>query len=155
MELKLTKFGISAALLSAICYFAGYTSFVTVALLLMFALMSDLDYSLKKNAAQAVIVAVIFSIAIRCFSALSTSYLDACNTIFIEWFDLAKVYKVMIKLNLCSLLTSLLRLADFIVMIYASITALKGGVVKLPVITKLVEKHFGNIEDASVIDSEE
>lgn len=136
--MNLTKFGISAALISVVGYFAGYVGIVPMVLLFIFALYSDADIVVKKNVTQATILSIFFSIVVTVLAACSSGYID-----FIGLFSEAyNVYNVLSKLNFCSwLVTS--NILEFAVMIYAVIASFKGNVVKLPVISKLVNKHFG------------
>ena len=69
-NMNVTKFGVSAAFLSAIAYFAGYIGIVPVILLLIFALYTDADVVFKKNVAQATLVSVFFTIIITFFCML-------------------------------------------------------------------------------------
>lgn len=137
--MNLTKFGISAALISVVGYFAGYVGIVPMVLLFIFALYSDADIVVKKNVTQATILSIFFSIVVTVLSACSSGYID-----FIGLFSEAyNVYNVLSKLNFCSWLVTICNILEFAVMIYAVIASFKGNVVKLPVISKLVNKHFG------------
>ena len=138
-NMNVTKFGVSAAFLSAIAYFAGYIGIVPVILLLIFALYTDADVVFKKNVAQATLVSVVFTIIITVLSACSSGYLS-----FISLFsDAYKVYSVLSKLDLCNWLNVIVKILEFVVMVYGVIAGFKGNVVKLPIVTKMVAKHFG------------
>ncbi|MBP3506215.1 MAG: hypothetical protein J6K43_07425 [Lachnospiraceae bacterium] len=137
--MNLTKFGISAALISVVGYFAGYVGIVPMVLLFIFALYSDADIVVKKNVTQATILSIFFSIVVTVLAACSSGYID-----FIGLFSEAyNVYNVLSKLNFFSWLVTICNILEFAVMIYAVIASFKGNVVKLPVISKLVNKHFG------------
>ena len=137
--MKLTKFGVSVALISAVAYFAGYVGIVPIVLLFIFALYTDIESVAKKNVTQAMIISVFFSILTMVFGACSSGYMD-----FIGLFSGAYgVYNVLSKLDFCSWLKTICGIAEFVIMIYAVIAAFKGEVVKLPIVTKMVEKHFG------------
>lgn len=91
------------------------------------------------NVTQATILSIFFSIVVTVLSACSSGYID-----FIGLFSEAyNVYNVLSKLNFCSWLVTICNILEFAVMIYAVIASFKGNVVKLPVISKLVNKHFG------------
>ncbi len=137
--MKLTKFGVSVALISAVAYFAGYVGIVPIVLLFIFALYTDIEIVAKKNITQAMIISVFFSILAMVFGACSNGYMD-----FIGLFSGAYgVYNVLSKLDFCSWLKTICSIAEFVIMIYAVVAAFKGDVVKLPIVSKMVEKHFG------------
>lgn len=143
--MKLTKFGVSVALISAVAYFAGYVGIVPIVLLFIFALYTDIEIVAKKNITQAMIISVFFSILTMVFGACSSGYMD-----FIGLFSGAYgVYNVLSKLDFCSWLKTICGIAEFVIMIYAVIAAFKGDVVKLPIVTKMVEKHFGEESEAA------
>lgn len=137
--MKLTKFGVSVALISAVAYFAGYVGIVPIVLLFIFALYTDIEIVAKKNVTQALIISVCFSILSMVLGACSSGYMS-----FVDLFSGAYgVYNVLSKLNFCSWLDGICDIAEFVIMIYAVIAAFKGEVVKLPIVTKMVDKHFG------------
>lgn len=70
--MKLTKFGVSVALISAVAYFAGYVGIVPIVLLFIFALYTDIEIVAKKNVTQAMILSVFFSILTMVFGACSS-----------------------------------------------------------------------------------
>lgn len=141
--MKLTKFGVSVALISAVAYFAGYMGIVPIVLLFIFALYTDIDVVAKKNVTQALIVSVFFSIISMVFGACSSGYMS-----FVNLFSGAyNIYNVLSKLNLFNWLDGICDIVEFAVMIYAVIMAFKGEVVKLPIVTKMVNKHFGEVGD--------
>ena len=106
---------------------------------MIFALYTDADVVFKKNVAQATLVSVFFTIIITVLSACSSGYLS-----FISLFsDAYKVYSVLSKLDLCNWLNVIVKILEFVVMVYGVIAGFKGNVVKLPIVTKMVAKHFG------------
>ena len=101
--MKLTKFGVSVALISAVAYFAGYVGIVPIVLLFIFALYTDIEAVAKKNVTQAMIISVFFSILTMVFGACSSGYMD-----FIGLFSGAYgVYNVLSKLDFCSWLKTI------------------------------------------------
>ena len=137
--MNLTKFGISAALLSVIGFFAGYTNLIAVVLLLVFVLYADADIVAKKNVTQATILSVFFGIIMTVFAAISSGYME-----IIGWFvEFYKVYNVLSKLDFSNWIYTLIAIVEFGVMIYTVIASFKGNVVKLLIVTKMVNKNFG------------
>lgn len=139
--MNLTKYGISAALIAAIGYFAGYISLIAVVLLFIFVLYTDMQVDLKKNLTQAVVLAVFFEIL-----GLVLSACDYAGRLFIN--DLYNVFSdgIYQLAILFGWLEIIVHLLEFGLMIYAIIAALSGKVVKLPIITKMVAKHFGEAD---------
>lgn len=142
--MNLTKFGISTALIAAIGYFAGYMSLIPVVLLFIFVLYTDMQVDVKKNVTQAVILAAFFGILSLVLSACNSTYIS-----FISWlynvvsYNMTDAINVLSKLNLFKWLGIIADLLEFGLMIYAIISSFSGHVVKLPIITKMVAKHFG------------
>lgn len=134
------KIGISTALIGALCYFAGNSSFLAVIALLIFVLVTGMEENTKKNAVQAVILCVFFSIIYTILSACSGCYLDLVEQIYTA-FDNYNVYNVLIKLNIFSGLRTIISILEFVVMILGFTGALKGKFVKFPITGKLAEKY--------------
>lgn len=148
--MKLTKFGVSVAFISAVGYFAGYAGVIPITLLFIFALYADVDVTVKKNVSQALILSIFLSIVVTVFSACSSSYIDCIDWLFngsVGFLTNYTLYDVFCKLNIFSVITTICNWAEFIIMIYAFISALKSKVVTIPCITKFVAKHFDAVEE--------
>lgn len=144
-----TKFGVSAALLSMLCYFTGYVNLTACIILFVAILVWSDCLTAKKNASQAVVLSAFFSIISIILNWLSNSYMNIISTVFNEWFDLYKVYDVLSKGDIMGWLSGLLGFIECVLMIIFVFLSLKGKEIKIPVVTKLVKKHFGEeVEEA-------
>lgn len=150
--MNITKYGISAAMIAAIGYFAGYMGIIPGVLILGFTVFSDIDVDAKKNVTQAVVLAAFFTFLGVIFSALDNGYVDLLNSIkesllkdagSSKYETVTNVMNWFYKLNAFAGLIKITNLAEFGFMIYGVISSLKGNVVKLPVISKIVAKHYG------------
>ena len=140
--MKFTKFGVSTALIGALGYFMGYFSLIPMTLLFIFVLYTNLDLTAKKNITQALTMSILFSVTLTVISFCSNGYLTLLDKVFVDIFENYDLYEKLSNLNAFNGLSTIIAILEFVVMIYAVIVALKGKVVKLPIITKLVDKHF-------------
>ncbi len=138
-----TKFGISAALLSMLCYFTGYVNLIACVILFVAILAWSDCLTAKKNATQAVVLSSFFSVLTIVLNWLSSSYMSVISTVFTDWFDLYNVYNVLSKGDVMGWLSGFATFVECVLMIIFVILSLKGKEIKIPVITKLVNKHFG------------
>lgn len=153
-----TKFGVSAGLLSMICYFTGYTSLTASVLMLILALAWSESVTLKKNACQATVLSIFFSLLYTVMNWISGAYESLINTIFGWLEELLDVYEVQqwfIENNGFDFLIGFLGFAEFVLMIVFVILSLKNKVVKIPLITKLIDKHFDAEETVETPAAEE
>lgn len=142
--MNLTKFGISTALIAAIGYFAGYVSLIPVVLLFIFVLYTDMQTDVKKNVTQAVILSAFFGILGVVLSACSSTYISFINWLYeVVSYSMMSVVDVFANLNIFKWLGTIANLLEFALMIYGIVAALSGRVVKFPIVTKMVAKHFG------------
>lgn len=140
-----TKFGVSAGLLSMICYFTGYTSLTASILMLILALAWSESVTLKKNACQATVLSIFFSLLYTVMNWISGAYESLLNMIFglfDELLDVSEVQQWFIDNNGFDFLIGFLGFAEFVLMIVFVILSLKNKAVKIPLITKLIDKHF-------------
>ncbi len=139
--MNFSKLAVSTALLSGLAYLLSYMGVTPIVLLFIFVLFADLEVSVKKNASQALFLSLFFSIFSVILSTLSNWYL---NLVGGDWIltNAYSLYKVLSSLNIFSWLDGLLGLCEFVVMLLAFFTVVKGKDFKLPVITKFVDKHF-------------
>ncbi|MBQ8246730.1 MAG: hypothetical protein IJZ42_06330 [Lachnospiraceae bacterium] len=142
-----TKFGISVALLSMLCYFTGYVNFTACIILFVAVLAWSDSVAAKKNASQAVVLSAFFSLISMVLNWLSNSYMSIISTIFTNWFDLYDVYDILDNFDIMGWLVGLVGFVELVLMFIFVIMSLKGKDVKIPVVTKLVKKHFGEEEE--------
>lgn len=145
-----TKFGVSAGLLSMICYFTGYTSLPASVLMLILALVWSESVTLKKNACQATVLSIFFSLIFTVLNWISGAYESLLNMIFglfDELLDVSEVQQWFIDNNGFDFLIGFLGFAEFVLMIVFVILSLKNKVVKIPLITKFINKHFDTEEN--------
>ena len=153
-----TKFGVSAGLLSMICYFTGYTSLPASLLMLVLALVWSESVTLKKNACQATVLSIFFSLIFTVLNWISGAYESLLNMIFglfDELLDVSEVQQWFIDNNGFDFLIGFLGFAEFVLMIVFVILSLKNKVVKIPLITKLIDKHFDTEETVEAPVAEE
>ena len=153
-----TKFGVSAGLLSMICYFTGYTSLPASLLMLILALVWSESVTLKKNACQATVLSIFFSLLFTVLNWISGAYESLLNMIFglfDELLDVSEVQQWFIDNNGFDFLIGFLGFAEFVLMIVFVILSLKNKVVKIPLITKLIDKHFDAEETVETPTAEE
>ena len=153
-----TKFGVSAGLLSMICYFTGYTSLPASLLMLILALVWSESVTLKKNACQATVLSIFFSLIFTVLNWISGAYESLLNMIFglfDELLDVSEVQQWFIDNNGFDFLIGFLGFAEFVLMIVFVIISLKNKVVKIPLFTKLINKHFDAEETVETRATEE
>lgn len=153
-----TKFGVSAGLLSMICYFTGYTSLPASLLMLILALVWSESVTLKKNACQATVLSIFFSLIFTVLNWISGAYESLLNMIFglfDELLDVSEVQQWFIDNNGFDFLIGFLGFAEFVLMIVFVILSLKNKVVKIPLITKFINKHFDAEETVETPATEE
>ncbi len=151
MELKFTKFGVSAALLSMICYFLGYYNLIAVVGMMVFVLVLADSDDLKKNAIQAVLFSLFVSVISTILVALSNSYSSCLSTIFsfINTSDAYEVKNVLMKLDIANFLSKLLNILEFVALLIFVFGSIKGKTVKIPFVTKMLDKHFKGKEESA------
>lgn len=144
--MKLTKFGVSVALISFIGYVLGYFNLLAVIVLLVFALFADLEVEAKQNVIQATVLSAFFLLIQGVLSAVSSGYIELLGYFVNSMrYD---VYNVLTKLDLAMWLNRLVGLLEFGLLIYSIIVSFKGNVVKIPLVTGLVAKHMGQEKQA-------
>lgn len=140
-----TKFGVSVGLLSALCYFTGYFSFTSCVILFAVILACSESVAAKKNASQALVLSVLFSLIATVLGWLSGTYLDMISTLsgwFMDWFSWYNAYDILSKLDIMGFLNGIWGLLELVLMIIFVIKSFKGKNIKIPVVTKIVNKHF-------------
>lgn len=143
MNKKLT---VSVGLLSALCFFAGYYNWLAAIILMVAVLALSGDIVLKKNAVSATVFSAVFSVILTILSWISRQYLNILslieNTFYKNWDDVYNVTRVFrTYFDGADLIWEILRVVFFIMTIIFVFKALKGDVVKVPFVSKLVEKH--------------
>lgn len=144
--MKLTKLGVSVALISFIGYVLGYFNIVAVIVLLGIVLIADLDVEAKQNVAQATVLALFFMILQGILSSLSSGYVEVLGY-FVNRISY-DAYNVLSKLDLALWVNRLVGLLKFGLLIYTIIVSFKGTVVKIPLVSDLVAKNMGQQKQA-------
>lgn len=144
--MKLTKLGVSVALISFIGYVLGYFNIVAVIVLLGIVLIADLDVEAKQNVAQATVLALFFMILQGILSSLSSGYVEVLGY-FVNRISY-DAYNVLSKLDLALWVNRLVGLLKFGLLIYTIIVSFKGTVVKIPLVSGLVAKNMGQQKQA-------
>lgn len=139
------KFGVSVGLLSAIIFFAGYSSWLACILLLVAVLCfaSD-DVILKTNALSATVLSFVISIIQVVLRFFSNTYLDFLNFIT-RFFNDSDAYEVigwLREFDIADFISGLIGIVYFVLTIMFMLSALKGNVVNVPIITKKISKHL-------------
>ena len=136
--MNFTKFGVSTVFLCVLAYVAAYFGAVYAIAFFVFAMVTGLEKEVKINAAQAAVLGATFSILGSILSVLSEGYVTVLSSLpgfmynFSNW---------MIQCNLFSFCYKALNIIEIIVLLACLLFAAKGKIVKLPIISKMVEKH--------------
>ena len=144
--MKLTKLGVSVALISFIGYVLGYFNIVAVIVLLGIVLIADLDVEAKQNVAQATILALFFMILQGILGSLSSGYIEILG--YFSGRISYDAYNILTKLDLALWVNRLVGLLKFGLLIYTVIVSFKGNVVKIPLVSGLVAKNMGQQKQA-------
>lgn len=139
------KFGVSVGLLSAIVFFAGYSSWLSCLLILVAVLcFAADDVTLKTNALSATVLSLVISIVQIVFRFLSNKYLDLLNLIskIANSSDAYNVISWFREFDLANFVAGIISIVYFIMTIVFMLKALKGEVVNVPVITNKIKKHL-------------
>jgi len=148
-----TKWGISAALVSMLCYFTGFMSFTACIVLFVAVLVWSESYTAKINATQAVVLSVFFTLITTVCNWLSQTYVGFVNETFgilSTWWDFNSVREWILRVDFMDGIANFIRFIEFIVMFVLVIMSLKNKEIKLPVVSKLVKNHFAEEETTSV-----
>lgn len=149
-----TKFGVSVALLSMLCYFTGYFSFTSCVILFAVIMACSESVAAKKNASQALVLSVLFSLVSTVLGWLSGTYLDLVGTISsfcIEHFSWYNASEILSAFDIMGFLNKIWGLLEIVLMIIFVIKSFKGKDIKIPIVTKIVNKHFGEEENAEEV----
>ncbi len=146
-----TKFGVSAALISMLCYFTGYFNFTACIILLVAVCVWSDSIVAKKNAAQAAVLSAIFSLILVVLNRLSGFYMSAISTVCTNWFDWYEAYDILNNFDVMGMLSGLVGFVELVVMFILVIMSIKGKNIKIPVVSKLVDKHMGNEAQAEEV----
>lgn len=137
--MKQTKFGVSVGLLGALAYLCSYVSFLASIVFLIFALIWVQESEVKKNSVQAIILSFFYMVLTTILSYLGSGYSALISGTYSLNYS---VGEFLAKVNIFPTLNTLLGIAWFVVFLILFFAALKGNVVKIPVVSKLVEKHI-------------
>ncbi len=158
---KCSKLGISVALLSMLCYFAGYYNFTACAILFAVVLIYSQNKDLRVNATQAIVFSALFTVVTGILSQFSDVIYDIIYY-FAGMFNTFKATPVsdffygvanwVSTFDLVRFCNNVLHLLYFIFTVIFVFGSLKGKVCKVPFITKLVEKHFDESESTADVE---
>lgn len=140
-----TKFGVSVALLSMLCYFTGYIDFTACIILFAVILVWSDSLEAKKNASQAAVLSAFFTLITIILNWLSNTYVDGIyklGEILNKWFDFYTIQEWLLNANIIGWLAGFVSFVECVLMILFVFMSLKGKNIKIPVVTKLVNKHF-------------
>ena len=132
-----SKLGISIGLFSAFMFLSGYLGLTVLVLLAGYILIREESAVLKKNAVSTVVLYLAFAALSLCVGLLS-NFVSLAN--FGNWMYGFGFYSV--TSNFISTLNTLISIAEKVVFGLFALFALSGKEVKVPVISKFVEKHF-------------
>lgn len=144
MEEKLTKYGVSAALIGALAYFLGTVGMFYAIALFVIVLVLDFGKEAKKRVATAVLFCVVYALVMSGVNYLSSFWLDFCNL----FNSMHQVYSILVKLNIFGYIYDILGFVKYILVVVFVVISLRGKDVKIPMISKMVAKHFGEEETA-------
>lgn len=153
-----TKFGVSVALLSMICYFTGYVNFTACIILMVAVWVWSDSYLAKINATQAVVLSVFFGLISTICNWISTTYIDFVNNVFgilATWWDLSGVQAWFLRVDFVGGIANFVKFIELVVMVVLVFMSLKNKEIKLPIIAKLVKKHFDEEETVETPVTEE
>lgn len=132
-----SKLGISVALFSALTFLTGYLGLTALVLVCGYILIREENAALRKNAVSTVALYLAFAALSICVGLLDNVF-DLFN--FGNWMYRFGFYSV--TNNFISMLNTLIDIAEKLVFGLLALVALGGKEVKIPVISKFVEKHF-------------
>ncbi len=141
-----TKFGVSVALLSALSYFLGYYNLTACVVLFAVILAASDSLQAKKNATQALVLSIIFTMVSPVLGWISGGYMYVVETVsdrLVEWFNWYKAYEILSKLDFVGWLNGLVGYVELVLMLVFVIMSFINKNIKIPVVTKIVNKHFG------------
>lgn len=132
-----SKLGISVGLFSALTFLTGYLGLTALVLVCGYILLREENVTLKKNATSTIVLYLAFAALSLCVGLLS-NFVSLVN--FGNWMYEFGFYSV--TSSFISTLNTLISIAEKVVFGLLALFALGGKEVKVPVISKFVEKHF-------------
>lgn len=132
-----SKLGISVGLLSALTFLTGYLGLTALVLVCGYILLREENATLKKNAVSTVVLYLAFAALSLCVGLLS-NFFSLVN--FGNWMYDFGFYSV--TSNFISTLNTLISIAEKVVFGLLALFALSGKEVKIPIVSKFIEKHF-------------
>lgn len=144
------KFGFSIGVLSMLCFFLAYTDFVFAAILAVIIFFFAENKTLKMNAASALTFSAILA-AVR----MGVNEISLIIRRIVEWVfslfsgsdaysNLTNIETWLFRFDIFRFIGYLINIFALIMMIVFVIKALKGGVVKVPFVSKVIEKSFND-----------
>ncbi len=133
-----TKLGISVGLLTAILYFSGmFSGLLLTCVIAGYILLKEEDEALKKNAVNAVVLTIAFSV-IYTVIGLIPNAIDVLDNLLYIFGGGIKLYVIG---NIISFIRSVVAFAETVIFLALGLSYLVGMNIKLP-IADLIEKHI-------------
>ena len=135
-----TRLGISIELLSAAIYFMGICGgYLTVVVLVLYALLFEQNAWLKRSAVKAVSLMVLFSLLVMCINLLpnAISLIDNIVSVFGGIFSIGILNKIV------TIIISGIDIAEKVLFIALGCRALKQETVVIQMIDRLISKYMG------------
>ncbi len=148
-----SKLGISVSFFAFLAYISGLASMFVPAIFMLYAMHFEENEELRFNILQAFSIVILFTIASGLLSILDNIFgvinmliIDHIQSLLDSLFDLSRdnfllTFQLELPLNLDIILRRLLNIIEAALLLYAGIFgALKNKTVKLPIVSKWVEK---------------
>lgn len=138
-----TKLGISVALMAALAYFMGFFGgVVSLVLFTGYVLLFEENEFVRKSAVKSFLIMAAFAVlsALVGFIPNIISLINSLLSIFGKSFSISVVSRIITFLQL------VLDLLEKILFLALGFLALGKKNMKISVIDKFVEKHFGNVQ---------
>lgn len=135
-----TKLGISAGLLGAVVYFTGlFSGFLVAVVLTGYILWFEENEWLKKSAVKAVMLLIAFSFVTAVLNLIPNAigFVDDIFNIFGGNFGIAFITRII------TAVVTAINIFEKLLFLGLGLTALNQGIIPVPAVDKLIEKHMG------------
>lgn len=142
METK-TKLGISVSIAAALTYFMGlFGGYLVLLVLAGYILWKEENLWLKQTVVKAVTICVTFSVVIALIGLVP----DAINLLDDVFSVFGKGFSFSILSRMITLINSVLKLAEKLLLLALGFFALKGKSLRFDALDNFVNKHFSQNE---------
>ncbi len=142
METK-TKLGISVSIAAALTYFMGlFGGYLVLLVLAGYILWKEENLWLKQTVVKAVTICVTFSVVIALIGLVP----DAINLLDDVFSVFGKGFSFSILSRMITLINSVLKLAEKLLLLALGFFALKGKSLRIDALDNFVNKHFSQNE---------